>query len=138
MSTPSSPRGPLHLALWGVQALLALAFLGAGSFKLSQPMDQLLANGMTFVAYTPEPLVRFIGLSEVAGALGLILPSALRIAPRLTGVAAALLVVVMVLAAGVHATHGEMGNLVPVSVLGGLSAFVAWGRLSAAPIPAKG
>ena len=68
----------MNLALWAVQALLALAFLAAGSMKLAVPVDQLLANGMSFVAYTPEALVRFIGACEVAGALGLVLPSALR------------------------------------------------------------
>lgn len=124
----------MHLALWAVQALLALAFLAAGGMKLATPIDQLLANGMTFVAYTPEPLVRFIGASEVAGALGLILPSALRLAPRLTPLAAALLAVVMVLAAGAHLSHGEAPMVLPNIVLGGLSAFVAWGRLRRAPI----
>jgi hypothetical protein len=124
----------MHLALWAVQALLALAFLAAGGMKLATPIDQLLANGMTFVAYTPEPLVRFIGASEVAGALGLILPSAIRLAPRLTPLAAALLGVVMVLAAGAHLSHGEAPMVLPNIVLGGLSAFVAWGRLRRAPI----
>jgi hypothetical protein len=81
--------------------------------------------------------VRFIGLSEVLGAIGLVLPAATRLFPWLTGVAGAALAVVMVLAAGTHATHGEFGNLVPVAVLGGLSTFVAWGRLVRAPIPAR-
>lgn len=133
----SSPRGPLHVGLWIVQGLLAFAFLGAGAMKLSQPIDALLQGGMTFVTYTPEALVRFIGLSEVLGAVGLLAPSALRIQPRLTGIAAALLALVMVLAAGAHLTHGEAPMIVPNIVLGGLSAFVAWGRLVKAPIPAR-
>lgn len=131
------PRGALHVALWVVQGLLALLFFGAGAAKLTQPLDQLVAAGMTFVSYTPAGVVRFIGLSEVLGAIGLIAPAATRIAPRLTGVAAAALVVVMVLAGGVHAVHGENANLVPVIVLGGLSSFVAWGRLVRLPIPRR-
>jgi len=134
LSVTPSARGPLHIALWLVQGLLAFTFLGAGMMKLTQPMDALLANGMTFVATTPEAVVRFIGLSELLGAVGLVLPSALRIAPRLTGAAAVGLLVVMVLAAGTHLMNGEASH-VPVNVvLGGLSAFVAWGRLSAARI----
>lgn len=132
-----APRGALHLALWLVQALLALVYLGAGAAKLTQPLDQLLANGMTFVASTPGLLVRFIGASEVLGALGLILPAATRRLPQLTGVAAAALATVMVLAVGVHLALGEVGGAVPALLLGALAGFVAWGRLVRAPIPAR-
>lgn len=131
------PRGPLHIALWVVQVLLALAFVAAGSMKLTQPAEALIANGLTFVTYTPLAVVRIAGLSEVLGAIGLILPAALRIQPRLTGFAAVGLVVVMVLAAGTHLTHDEAAMVPPNVVLGGLAAFVAWGRLAAAPIPAR-
>ncbi len=137
MSSPSHPRGGLHLSLWAVQVLLALAFAGAGFMKLSTPVDQLVANGMNWVTYTPEPLVRFIGLSELLGAIGLVAPSATRIQPRLAALAALGLVTVMVLAAITHATHGEAA-VVPVNlVLGGLAAFVAWGRGLKAPIPGR-
>ncbi len=137
MPSPSSPRGGLHVSLWVVQALLGLAFLGAGFMKLTTPVDQLVANGMNWVTYTPEPLVRFIGLSELLGAIGLVAPSATRIQPRLTALAALGLVVVMVLAAITHATHGEAA-VVPVNVvLGGLAGFVAWGRGVKAPIPGR-
>jgi len=117
--------------------LLALAFFAAGAMKLTQPLDQLVASGMSFVSYTPAAIVRFIGLSEVLGAIGLVLPAGMRVRPRLTGVAAAALTVVMVLAAGVHFVHGEYANVVPVFVLGGLSAFVAWGRLVKVVIPSR-
>lgn len=127
----------MHIALWIVQVLLAFAFLGAGGMKLATPVDQLLANGMTFVQHTPELGVRFIGLSEAAGALGLVLPAALRIQPWLTPLAAALLAVVMVLALFTHIALGEWGGLAAPIVLGGLSAFVAWGRHKAVPIAAR-
>lgn len=137
-AAPSAPpRGGLHVALWVVQVLLALAFFGAGATKLTQPLDQLVANGMTFVTYTPAAVVRFIGLAEVLGAIGLILPAATRLVPRLTGVAAAALTVVMVLAVGVHVTHGEIAGVGPAVFLGGLSAFVAWGRLARVVIPSR-
>jgi putative oxidoreductase len=127
----------MHIALWIVQALLAFAFLMAGGMKMAAPISELLANGMTFVEHTPEALVRFIGVAEFAGALGLILPSALRIQPKLTPIAAGLLAVVMVLGAGTHVMLGEFSALGAPIVLGGLSAFVAWGRWTSKPIAAR-
>lgn len=135
-TTSTAPKGGLHIGLWVVQALLALAFTGAGLMKLTTPYEALAAQ-MRWVADGPTFLPLFIGASEVAGALGLILPSAFRIQPRLTPLAAALLAVVMVLAAGTHLTYGEGPMVMPNIVLGGLAAFVAWGRAIAAPIPAK-
>lgn len=127
----------MNKALWVVQGLLALAFVGAGSMKMTTPIDELLANGMAFVEHMPATLVRFIGVSEVAGGLGLILPAALRIRPRLTPVAAAALVVVMVLAVITHVLLGDVGGAAPSLVLGALSAFVAWGRFVKHPIAPK-
>jgi putative oxidoreductase len=118
----------MNIALWIVQALLALAFLLAGAMKLAMPVDALLQNGMTFVEHMPAALVRLIGAAEVAGALGLILPSALRIKPKLTPLAAAALAFVMALAAITHVVLGELGALGAPIMLGSLAAFVAWGR----------
>lgn len=127
----------MHKALWVVQGLLAFAFLGAGSMKLTTPLDELLANGMAFVEHMPAAVVRFIGAAEVAGGLGLVLPAALRIKPILTPLAAALLAVVMLLAVATHVLLGDVGGAMPSIVLGSLSAFVAWGRLKQHPIAPK-
>jgi putative oxidoreductase len=124
----------MNIALWIVQALLALAFLMAGGTKLTTPIDELLANGMTFIEHGGAALVRFIGLSEVAGAVGLILPAALKIQPKLTPIAAGMLAFVMVLAVGTHLMTGDVGGSVPALVLGTLAAFVAWGRWTKVPI----
>ena len=78
--------------------------------------------------------VRFIGVVEVLGALGLILPAATRIQPKLTPLAALGLFTVMVLAMITHITRGEFGAIGVNVVLGGLAAFIAWGRLSKAPV----
>lgn len=118
----------MNTALWAVQALLALAFLAAGAMKSTQPLDKLAQN-MAWVKTTPAPLVRFIGVAEVLGAIGLLAPWGLGILPILTPVAAGCLVVVMVLAAGTHAKLGEYPAIGANVVLGGLAAFVAWGRL---------
>ena len=122
-----------NIALWVVQVLLAAMFLMAGATKLTQPMDAL-ATQLPWTTAVPELLVRFIGLAEIAGALGLILPSALRIRPRLTVLAALGLVVVMVLASGLHASRGEFGMLPMNAVIAALAGLVAWGRTRKAPI----
>jgi len=127
----------LHYSLWVVQALLGAAFLMAGFMKATTPLDQLGAN-MAWVTYTPGALVRFIGISEIAGGLGLILPAATRIKPILTPIAAGALVVVMVLAFITHLVLGEPEGLPVNVVLGGFAAFVAWGRFKKARIAPRG
>jgi hypothetical protein len=99
--------------------------------KLALPYAELLKQG-AWAQSVPEGLVKLIGVAEVAGALGLILPAATRIKPILTPLAAAGLFVIMVLASGLHLSLGEK-PIVQV-ILGGLAAFVAWGRFRKAPI----
>jgi putative oxidoreductase len=132
--TTSANKGALNVAVWIVQVLLAVGFGMAGVMKSTAPIADLSAK-MPWVSAVPEALVRFIGVSELVGAVGLILPAATRIRPGLTALAAAGLVVVMVLALGFHATRGELAQAAPVNVvLGGLAAFVAWGRFKKLPI----
>lgn len=131
-----APSRALHVALWAAQVLLAVLFLAAGAFKATQPIDEL-AKAMPWVGYSPAALVRFVGVAEVLGAVGLVVPAATRVLPVLTPAAAAGLATIMALAVGMHGTHGEWGG-VPVNlVLGGLAAFVAWGRWGRAPIAAR-
>ena len=122
------------IVLWVAQVLLALAFGAAGVMKLSVPVEALAAQ-MNWVNSAPELLVRFIGLAEAAGALGMIVPAATRILPWLTPLAALGFVVIQVLAIATHAMLGELLAVLPVNlVLLGLAAFVAWGRWRKAPI----
>lgn len=120
-----------HVGLWIVQALLALAFGMAGLMKLATPYAELAAQ-QAWARHTPEMLVKGIGVVELAGAIGLVLPAATRIQPILTPLAAAGFVVVMVLAGALHASIGEPP--IPNVILGALAAVVAWGRLRKAPI----
>lgn len=130
-SSPSS-KG-LSIALWIVQGLLAAAFLMAGTLKTTTPIAEL-ATRLPWTGQVPAALVRFIGASELAAGLGLILPSVTRIRPKLTPAAALGLLLIMVLAAGFHLSRGE-AQVLPINlVIGGLAAFVAWGRLRKAPI----
>ena len=126
----SAGRG-FRIALWTAQILLALLFGFAGATKAFAPIAELVKT-MPFASNVA--LVRFIGISELAGALGLLLPALTRISPWLTPLAAAALTLVMVLAAGYHVALGEFAHsLVPLA-LGALSWFIAWGRIYRAPI----
>jgi hypothetical protein len=133
---PSRNRA-LHVVLWATQLLLGAAFIMTGLLKATQPLVEL-GKTMPWVTALPGGLVRFIGASELAGGLGLILPSLLRIKPGLTVLAGYGLALVMLLASGFHAMRGEMSALPVNLVLGGLALFTAWGRRSKAPIPARG
>jgi putative oxidoreductase len=121
----------LRIGLWVVQVLLALLFGLSGTMKLAVPYADLLKQG-AWVERVPEGLVKFIGVAELSGALGLILPAATRIKPFLTPLAAAGFVVIMVLASALHLSLGQP----PIAqvIIGGLAALVVWGRSRKAPI----
>lgn len=117
----------MNIVLWIVQILLAAAFGMAGFMKVSQPMEAL-SGMMPWVTALPAFVVRLIGVAEVVGALGLILPRATKIQPQLTAYASVGLALVMVLASLFHASRGEFGNIAPNVVLFALAVFVAYGR----------
>ena len=117
----------LTSALWIIQGLLALLFLFAGSMKLIVPIQMLTAQ-------MPLPLpglfLQFIGVAEVAGAIGLILPGLLRIRPILTPLAACGLVIIMIGATVVTLAGGQVVPALVPLVVGLLCASVAYGRRS--------
>jgi hypothetical protein len=117
-------------ALWIVQGLLALLFLYAGGVKLVTPVEEMLAQ---MPLPLPGVFLQFIGVAEVLGALGLVLPGLTRIRPGLTPLAAAGLTIIMVGATALTLAIG-MGflALMPL-VVGLLTAFVAYGRWRLAP-----
>lgn len=126
----------MNIGLWVAQALLAAMFIMAGGTKLAQPITTL-AESMPWINNAPAALIRFIGASELAGGLGLLLPSILRIKPKLTVYAALGLVTIMILAAAFHASRGEFGAIGANLAFAAIAAFVAWGRSKKAPILAK-
>lgn len=115
-------------ALWIAQGLLAALFLFAGVAKLVLPLDQ-----MTGPVAVPGLLLRFIGVCEVLGALGLILPGLLHIRPGLTPLAAAALVIIMIGATVINLIGGDVVPALITVVAGLLAAFVAYGRWRLAP-----
>jgi putative oxidoreductase len=134
-SNQKAPKA-LNIVLWIAQSLLAAMFLMAGFMKVTTPFDQLVA-AMPWAAQFSPVLIKFIGVSEILGASGLLLPSALRIMPRLTVFAAIGLVLVMILAIAFHVSRGEIAAIPTNIVLTGLAGFVAWGRSTKAAIHAR-
>ena len=126
-------RQPNNAVLWILQGLLALLLLFAGVAKFITPTDQLSAQSPL-----PAAFLQFIGMCEVLGALGLLLPSLTGIRPQLTSLAALGLVVIMV--GATITTILEMGvvqALFPF-VVGILTAYVGYGRASTLNQPVEG
>jgi len=117
-----------NYALWIVQGLLALLFLFAGGMKLVLPLEKLAGP-----VPLPGPVMRFIGVAEVLGGVGLILPGLLRIRSGLTPLAAAGLVIIMIGATVITLAGGDGAMALIPLVVGLLSAFVAYGRWRLAP-----
>ena len=115
--------------LWTVQGLLALLFLFAGGMKLVLPLEALAG---------PVPLpglfLRFIGIVEVLGGLGLILPGLFKVRPGLTPLAAAGLVTVMIGATAITLLGGLGFAAAMPMIVGLLAAWVAYGRWRLAPL----
>jgi uncharacterized membrane protein YphA (DoxX/SURF4 family) len=122
-------------ALWLVQVALALAFGMIGVTKLTTSDAVLIQQSGELVEKYGVGLIRFIGIAEVLGALGLILPTALRILPILTPLAAIGLAIIMSLATALHASKGEPIVTQVAFLL--LTLFVVWGRGSKTPISAR-
>lgn len=135
MTTTKQPSKFVNVSLWVAQISLAAMFLMAGIMKSITPIEELGKN-MTWVQEMPA-LIRFIGVSEVLGALGLVLPSLLKIQPKLTAVAAIGIGVIMVLATGLHAMQNELSSVIVCLVIAAIAAYIAWGRMVKAPILAK-
>jgi len=112
---------------WVAQIALAVVFTLAGGFKAFMPPGTLLAKAPD-LAGLPLPLVRFIGIAELAAAIGFILPSLTRIAPRLTPIAALCVLPILAGAFVVDYTSRHFGSLFLVVVSGALAAFVVWAR----------
>jgi hypothetical protein len=118
----------MNRALWIVQGLLSALFLFAGGVKFALPLEEMAAQ-----SGLPGPFILFIGVAEVLGGLGLILPGITRIRPGLTPLAAAGLAVIMAGATGLGLAGGDIAAAAFPLVVGLLAAFVAHGRRTVAP-----
>ncbi len=123
----------MNIVLWIIQGLLALAFLLAGFTKAFMPLATVRKN-MAWANEVPAPFVRFIGVAEILGAIGLILPAATGIVPWLTVAAAVGLVVVMLSASAFHASRREYSAISMNVALLLLAVLIVVGRLTFAPL----
>ncbi len=126
----AKPSGKLlNVVLWIIQGLLALTFLFAGGIKLVVPIAAMAKQ-----VALPGSFLRFIGVAEVLGGLGMILPGITRIRTGLTPLAACGLVIIMIGATWISVKEGTVLSALTPFVVGLLSAFVAYGRSRLAPL----
>jgi hypothetical protein len=119
----------VNVALWIAQGLLALVYLAAGGLKVVRPRGQLVASGnFDWMKDSSDAGVKAVGLVEILGALGVILPWLTGIAPILTPIAAIGLLVVQIGALRVHLLRNERRPLPANVLLLLLAVFVAVGR----------
>jgi hypothetical protein len=118
----------MNRALWIVQVLLGLLFVFAGGMKLVLPIED-----MTKDIALPGMFLRFIGVAELLGGLGLVLPGLSGVRPELTPLAAAGLVIIMIGATVISAAAGGLATALIPFVVGLLVACVAYGRWRIAP-----
>jgi uncharacterized membrane protein YphA (DoxX/SURF4 family) len=120
----------VYTALWIIAGVLAFAFAGSGIMKLVQSKDKLVASptGGWAAEWRPSS-IKLVGVAEILGAIGLILPAVLHVAPILVPLAAVGLILVMIGAAVVHSRRHESPNVAINVVLLALAPTVAWGGL---------
>jgi len=118
----------MNILLWVIQILLALLFLFAGVTKLIWSMEDMQEMGSPNQVQLPELFIRFIGVVEVLGALGLVLPGIFRIRKGLTALAATGLAIIMVGAIIVTIAGDGIALAITPLIVGLLCAFVAYGR----------
>ncbi|HEY6119727.1 MAG TPA: DoxX family protein [Pyrinomonadaceae bacterium] len=127
----------MNIVLWVLQVLLALLFLFAGGTKVVLPIDVLNSMGSPNQVHLPGLFIRFIGVCEILGALGLLLPGLFRIRPDLTPLAAAALLVIMIGAVIVTIMGDGVGQAIVPFVVGLLLMVVAYGRWRLVPHQAR-
>ena len=126
----------MKYAIWTLQVLLALVFLAAGAAKIFTPIADM-AEMMAWTASVPAALIRFVGVAELAGGLGLLLPWLTGIQPQLVRLAAGGLVLAMIGAAITHVAIGDpFSEVIPSLVLGILAAVLVYARTAVLPLPA--
>ncbi|MEE6282187.1 DoxX family protein [Georgenia sunbinii] len=122
----------MALAVWAATVLLAVVFLGSGAFKLTKSRQAMAEAGMIYVRDLPAWSLKLIGLAELAGAIGLVLPPVLDRNLELVAAAAGLLAVLMLAAVGLHVRRSEP-FLVPLCLML-LAGAVAVLRLTVYPL----
>lgn len=134
VSTTTAPSPRWNIGLWVAQIALALLYLMGVWMHLTLSPEEAAAMGAVWMSQAPIALARFIGVMELLGVIGLILPAATRIKPQLTVLAAAGLLAIQALAIPFHVFRGEFEPLPFNLIYVALAVLVIWGRSRKAPI----
>ena len=124
----------MNIVLWIVQGLLAAMFMMAGFMKLSLPKAELKEKVGSWVEDLSDSQLKLVGLLELLGAIGLVLPMAINVLPVLSPVAALGLGLTMIGALILHLKRKEGNKVAPNIILFALSIFVVIGRFVILPI----
>lgn len=130
---PASAHRGIDAALWIVQGLLALTFVGTGLWKLVTP-TAALASKMPWMGQVSPGFLLATAALDLAVGLGVLLPSLTRVMPRLAVASALGGAGLMAGAVVFHVQRGEAASTPFNVLLALLACFVAWGRLRKAPI----
>ena len=126
MTEQQKTSNQLNIILWIAQIVLAIFFIMGAVMKF-MPIEKISAM-MPWTGQVPAFVVRLLGFIDLLGAAGLILPSLLRIKPKLTAWAAVGIILMMVCATIFHVARGE-ASVTGINVFSMLIAgFIAWGR----------
>lgn len=120
----------MNTFIWILQVLLAITFGFSGIMKATQSREKLVSIGQTGVAGLTYATIRFIGITEILGTIGIILPWALNILPVLTPVTALCFAVIMIPAMAIHYRRKEYTSVLLNVFLLCISLFVAYMRFS--------
>lgn len=123
----------MNILLWILQILLGLLFLFAGGTKFYYTIEQMRSMGSPNQILFPGWFIHFIGVCEILGGLGLLLPGLLRIKTYLTVLAAIGLTIIMIGATVVVAMGDGFKMAFPNLIIALLCAFVAYGRTKLRP-----
>jgi uncharacterized membrane protein YphA (DoxX/SURF4 family) len=117
----------MHISLWAAQIVLAIVFIWAAMMKLFQPAEKLAAM-WPWTGQVPASLVKFTGIVDLLGGIGLVLPSLLHIKPKLTPITAIGIIVLMVCGSVFHILRGEASAIRVNIIFTCIAIFIAWGR----------
>ena len=133
MTDQQKPSKALNISLWVAQVILAASLVWASMLKLFQPIEKLSVM-WPWAGQVPALLVKFTGIIDLLGAIGLTLPQLLNLKPKLTPIAAICIIILMICASTFHIVRGEASVIGVNIVFAILAAFIAWGRFTKAPV----
>lgn len=127
MKQHEKPAKALNIILWGAQILLSLCLIWASWMKWFTPAEEL-AGMWPWTGDVSSGFVKFTGIIDLAGGLGLILPPLLKMNRKLVPLAAIGIIVLMICAGIFHISRGEADTITPNLIFALIAAFIAWGR----------